>query len=81
MCDPTNQIWQRNFTDLYKSWNDACSDYTKSSIENFNTRQGLAEEHHIWYGVKCVVERIWKESIVSNYELYQVYMFWKCFKL
>lgn len=43
---------------LYKSWNNTCSDYTKSSIEDLYCCQDLAEEHHIRYGVKCVVHGI-----------------------
>lgn len=43
---------------LYKSWNNACLDYTKSSVEDLYCCQDLAEEHHVRYGVKCVVEGI-----------------------
>lgn len=43
---------------LYKSWNNTCPDYTKSSIEDLDCCQDLAEEHHIRHGVKGVVERI-----------------------
>lgn len=46
---------------LYESWNNTCPDYTKSSIEDLYWCQDLAEEHHIRYCVKCVIEGIWKE--------------------
>lgn len=52
---------------LYKSWNNTCPDYTKSSVEDLDCCEDLAEEHHIRHGVKCVVERIWNEKGVRNY--------------
>lgn len=52
---------------LYKSWNNTCPNYTKSSVEDLHCCQDLAEEHHIRYGVKCVVERIWSQRRVRNY--------------
>ncbi len=57
---------------LYESWNNSSPDYTKSGIEDFYCCQDLAEEHHVWDGVKCVIERIWSESIVRNVRLYQI---------
>lgn len=52
---------------LYKSWNNTCPDYTKSSVEDLDCCQDLAEKHHIRHGVKCVVERIWNDKGVKNY--------------
>lgn len=51
---------------LYKSWDNTCPDYTEGSVEDLNWCQDLAEEHHIWYGVKCVIQRIWNNSDIIS---------------
>lgn len=52
---------------LNKGWKNARPDNTKSSIEDLNNRQDLAEEHHIRHGVKCVIERICSEGNVQKW--------------
>lgn len=57
MLDYFQNISRRQ-TDLYKIWGHTCPDQPKSSVEDLDGCQDLAEEHYAGNGVKCVVEGI-----------------------